>query len=298
MYHRQAVVLGLLAGLLAGCATGQPATHTAWLNRLRPFHGPAGPDILQMDVALLEREVGDPTIDHDVWAVVDEQVVSPERRALLEDNGFRVGQIGGMPPAALQKLLTSERSCINPRRLQLHADNATTLVVGPCAGTCRFQLQQDGQATQVALEQAECIVSVTPSLTEDGRIRLHFTPQVRHGEASMQPGPAADRSGWVLQQQRPTESYEPLGWDVTVAPNEYVVVGARSDRPKTLGHESFIRPAEALPVQRLLVIRTTRPDKGLEPMATSDGPPEFSLQSKSPPLALQASCTGLRGSVP
>jgi hypothetical protein len=89
-----------------------------------------------------------------------------------------------------------------------------------------------------------------------------------------------------------------LGWDVTVAPNEYVVLGARSDRPATLGHASFVRGGEAVPVQRLLVIRTTRPDKGLEPTATAEAPAELSLRSKAPPLALQASWTVARGDVP
>jgi hypothetical protein len=139
---------------------------------------------------------------------------------------------------------------------------------------------------------------VTPSLTDDGRIRLHFTPQVRHGEEAVRPGPAADRSGWVMQAQRPTESYEALGWDVTVAPNEYVIVGARSNKPATLGHASFVRPGEAVPVQRLLVIRTTRPDKGLEPPAPAEASQEVSMRSKVPPLALQASCTAMRGGSP
>jgi hypothetical protein len=248
-----------------------------------------------MDVALLERPVGDAYLDHDVWTVADEQVVPPERRALLEDNGFRLGQIGGQPPAGLQNLLTSDRTCINPRRLQLHADNATPLIVGPRADTCRFALHRDGQATQVVLEQAECVLSVTPSLAEDGRIRLHFTPQIRHGEESVRPGPSADHSNWVMQQQHPTETYDALGWDVTVAPGEYVVVGARGDKPATLGHASFVRAGEAVPVQRLLVIRTTRTEKG---PATAEAPAECSLSSKAPPLALQASCTAGRAGAP
>jgi hypothetical protein len=106
----------------------------------------------------------------------------------------------------------------------------------------------------------------------------------------MVPRPSVDRSGiysWMLQEQRPTETYAHLSWEVTLAPNEYVVVGGRLDQPQTLGHQFFIRGDEPNPVQRLLVIRTARLQPGLE---SADDP---SLH-RNPPLALQAAMTGSR----
>ena len=108
--------------------------------------------------------------------------------------------------------------------------------------------------------------------------------------------PLADRSGWTLQLQQPTEAYAALGWEVSLAPGEYLVVGARFDRPGTLGHEAFVRTDEPAPVQRLLFLRTARPgavlDLGL-PSAASDG-----TSSRPPPLALQASWSSVRGTCP
>src|SRR5947199_266853 len=104
MGRRVAGVLALLAGALAACVAGQPERS---LSRLGPagLGGPAGADVVQIDVALVERPPGDRYVNGELWQLADEQGVTLERKAVLEENGFRVGQVGGLPPAGLQALL-------------------------------------------------------------------------------------------------------------------------------------------------------------------------------------------------
>lgn len=298
MRQRRALLLGLLTGLLVGCATSEPARSTSWLSRLRPFQGPVGADVIQMDVALLERPVQDPYINQELWTHGDEQAVALERLAKLEDNGLRVCQLSGITPARLQALLTSARSCANPHRLHLRAGKPVTLSLGPPAAQCGFQMHQDDQPIDIALEQAEYLVKIVPSLTSEGKTRLQFTPQIRHGEAVPEPVPAPDRSGFVLQFQRPIETFAALTWEVTLAPNEYVVVGGQADQPQTLGYQCFVRRDEPVPVQRLLVIRTSRQAPGVTPDASFLSGEEEPSPSKTPALALQAAWTTARGSAP
>ncbi len=102
-----------------------------------------------LDVAIIERPLGDSFLNQELWSEADEQAiradvgeqaVSLERKTALEKNGFRVGQVGGlMPPAKLLSLLLSPRSC-QPHRVQLHAGNATTIPLGPVWPHCRCQL--------------------------------------------------------------------------------------------------------------------------------------------------------------
>jgi hypothetical protein len=80
---------------------------------------------------------------------------------------------------------------------------------------------------------------------------------------------------------------------VSLEPNEYVVVGARSDRPGTLGHQAFVRRDEATPVQRLLVIRTGRMAPSVTAALASSDEDEEAMPT--PSLALQASCSAVRG---
>jgi hypothetical protein len=220
MRRRQGLVIALVAALLAGCTAEKAVRSTAWLNRFRWGGTPQGPDVVQIDVAVLERPVGDLYINQGLWAFADEQVVALESKAVLEDNGFRIGQIGGITPAELQTLLTSERSC------------------------------------------------------------------------ALLPRPTPDFSGWMFQQERPVERYPTLGWEVNLSPNEYIVVGARLERPHTLGHRFFVHPDEPNPVQRLLVIRTGR--------TTAEDPslPATAEETNgywTPPLASQAAWSSARG---
>lgn len=300
MRQRRALLIGLLTGLLVGCATDETERSAPLLSRLRPFQGPTGPDVVHMQVALVECPVGDRYINEDMWSLADEQqAVDLERKAVLEDNGWRVGQVGGITPARLQALLTSERSCANPRRIEMRAGNSKTLVLGPTQAQLRYQLF-DGRAepVPVRLEQAQCSLAVTPSLAPDGRTRLKFTPQVRHGEAALVFRGGTGMSDVMLQQQWPEEVYAAQSWEVALAPNEYVVIGARWDRPRTLGYESFVRPDEARPVQRLLVVRTGRAPAEAEGEPLS-GPADSESSAKEvPPVAFQASFPAVRGKSP
>src|SRR5205085_9550383 len=60
-------------------------------------------------------------LDEDLWADTDGQAVALEHKAVLEDNGFRVGTLGGITPVKFQELITSDRSCVNPQEKKLHA---------------------------------------------------------------------------------------------------------------------------------------------------------------------------------
>lgn len=297
MRHGFGLVMALLAFLLAGCATSLPVHPTAWFNKFRQGTQPTTPDIVQMDVALIERPLADAYINHDLWTDADEQVGDMDRQAVLKENGFRIGQIGGITPTGLQELLTSKHCCSNPRRIQTHAGKPTLLYLGPATPQARYQVVQQGGNAQVTLDQAQCVLEVVPTLAANGRTKLRFTPLVQHGERTMQPYPAPDHSGWILKDQQPTENYADMSWEITLAPNEYVVVGGRYDRVDSLGHQCFVRRDESQPVQRLLVIRTGRP------VLTADANQampalEDHASLVSPSLACQAACTTARGTAP
>src|SRR5207249_539847 len=153
MRRGQALILGLLTGLLVGCAQDQPVRSIAWLDRWRPFHVPAAADVIQVEVSLVERPPGDSFINQELWTLADEQIVPLERKAVLEENGFHVGQLGGNTPAGLLTLLTCEQSNVNPRRLFVHTGQPTRVVLGPTAPSFFFRMQQEGEPANVSVEK-------------------------------------------------------------------------------------------------------------------------------------------------
>jgi hypothetical protein len=281
----------------SGCLPRQTERATARLHGPPPA-GLVGEDVVFLDVAVIERLPGDAFLNFELWSEVDEQAVradgddqavSLERKTALEKNGFRVGQVGGLlPPAKLQELLLSRRSC-QANRIQLHAGHETTIPLAPARPHCVCRLDHDGQPIDADWQKAQCLLEVIPSLTDDGRIRLHCTPHVKHGELKMAFTPLRDADGvlrWGRREQQPEEVYPWLSWTLTVAPNEYVVIGTQLDNGDTLGEQFFFSGDEQTNMQRLLVLRTAH-------VPTPGGPGD--KPNRVPPLALRASLTAARG---
>lgn len=279
-----ALVLLLGSVLVAGCVTGEGGSSTRWM-RGSAFRGPAGADVVQLEIALLERPLGDPFLNEELWQSVDERVVGPQERAVMESAGFRVGQMNALltPPQFLQ-LLTSERWNVAPHALRNRAGKPTPLTLGAPHEICRFKIDKDGEPEEVEFHRAECRLVVVATPTTGQSTTLRFTPQVIHGERDQAYRVSEDRSTLMLVTERPTETYADLAWEATLGPNEYIVIGGRYDDSQTPGHQFFVRPDEAKPVQRLLVIRA----------ATTSRSAGENADQKSPALAQQAawSATG------
>jgi hypothetical protein len=279
-----AAVLALLSATLPGCFTPDGERDGALFGVKRLFGGPTGNDVVRLCVAVVERPVGDPTLDRDLWDLVDEQVLDSDRRLQLARNGFRVGRFGGAPPPALHALVSSERTCsASPQHIQLRAGNEHIVRIGPSSSQCRFRLDQDGQSTDVELAQALCQLRVVPTLANDGGVTLRFIPFVKHGPMKQKPVAVRTPGGelqWDLVVAQDEETYPWLAWEMTVDANDTVVIGSRPDAADTLGQRSFAQTEIAAPMKRVLVLRASRVLADPAAAATSQG--------RGVPLAIQA----------
>ncbi len=292
MRHFAAALLPLLIVAVGGCLPSRPAFETTVFDVRRPPPGSSVDDGVQIDVAFVERPVGDRFLNQGLWEFADEQGVNFERKPILEDNGFRAGQVGGQPPPGLQALLNSARTCIEPHRRYLHAGKPATIELGRAWSHCSFTLRQDGRETPVVLDGARCTLEVLPTLTDDGRTTLRFTPVVKHGQKTMEPKVVKTKSGehnWEMMESEPAETYEWMSWEMTAAPNEFLVIGAALEPYDSLARRSFVYDEGAPRVQRLLVIRTWRAP--LEKSADAS-------TGRVAPLAMQAGWTTARGALP
>jgi hypothetical protein len=264
----RACAAGLLLATLAGCWFARPTMKSTWLDKLRPFHGMTGPDVVILEVSLLELPLGDRYVNQEMWTGADEQFLSPELRILQEENGFRVAMLHGRPPDRLQSMLGNERFNRNSRQRRLRSGDTTTLDIGTKLELCEFELTTDGGTQSLKLEQPFCQMQVHPVIENDNRIRISFAPQIQHYDNKRLPSISA-ASILPLQNHRVTDPYPALKFDVTLGSNEWVVVGARYDKPKSLGFQFFVQPEAEKPVQRLLVLRAARGDGGVSALPVS-----------------------------
>ena len=284
----RALFVALLFGLAGGCTSDRAVTSTTFLRRLSPFQGSNDSDSVHVDVALIQIPFADSARYSKLWTFLDEQAVALEKKGPLEENGFRIGRVGANPPAEILELVSQKRTCPDPRRVQMQPDREGRLLgLGPARAKLAFEAVQGEQSNRAEFEQAQCCLAVTPHLTDDGRTRLQAVPKIKHdnkGRLGWLPLP--DRSGWTRLTKPPEEVLSDLGWETVLGQGEYLVIGAREDRPETLGYETFIRADEPLPVKRLLILRVWRPVMG-KPF----GEDQNGYLMQAPPLAAQASWT-------
>jgi hypothetical protein len=275
-------LLGLAVLALAGCLFRRDVHAPSWM---KPFAGPAGSDVIVMDVAVLEVPVGDPYVNSELWSAADDQVVAPEIRKRLEENGLRVAKVCGRPPDGLLGLLTSERSNRNARQARKRSGDPYSVAIGPQRETLRYQPDGAGEAN--LFEQASCFLQITPQLGKDGKVQMQLVPQVQH--ADRKHGMLSPTIAMVLQTQRSTESFAPLRLDVPIGLNEYILVGAYFDRRESLGFQFFVTGTGERPVQRLLAIRAARMGQAAEPgapLAAELAPPSTPAIRAGTPLAI------------
>jgi hypothetical protein len=200
--------------------------------------------------------------------------------------------VEGITPAGLQTLLTSKRSCANPRRIFVHVGKPTNLILGPPSEHCEFRI---GSAKErCTLAQAEFTLRVVANSDSKNGLRLQLVPEIRHGANRLFPEPAPDRTGFLLQVERPMRSFSELSCETALAPNQYLVLGARLDAPQSLGFQCFFRRDEPAPVQRLLVLRASHTG-GAAPGSSLDPAEDDSRAAQPVPLAMQASLTEAAG---
>jgi hypothetical protein len=254
-----AAICAALVGLVSGCALPREVgTRTAgWYDRVRGGTGnPAGTPGLYLQTAVLDRTAPDPFLSQELWAAAAaSNPLSAEQSALLEVNGFRARVVGGIPPARLVSLLSSP-DALDPMARTVRAGEPKVVPVNGPTEAARFAVRADlkGDPAPVELADVECGLAVTARPADNGRVTLQCVPEVQHGDRQQFLKPTAD-GAFDRREQKPRDGYPTLGFEVTLGPGEYLVVGPTADPAGTLGGAFFVAAAGDRVRQRVLVVR-------------------------------------------
>jgi hypothetical protein len=261
------VVCALIAG---GCftRTARPPIESV-ARSLAPVVPVEG---IYLESVILERPLGDPFLDRDLWAEAL-PVGAQETRALLSENGLRAGVLSGSLPQRFQTLLESETESLGGRGLTFAMRKDEVLPTSGPNEVCEFGLLADlaGKRAPVALKQARGGILVRPEPLS-GRVKVWCEPQIQHGEKRDLLRPSADGTGFVKFEEVPLARYPMLGFDAPLGRNEYLLIGWHANQPDTLGAALFAVEASGQPRQRVLVIRARQVNSGPAPDLPSLGP--------------------------
>ena len=246
------LLLVMACAAAAGCFwTGE--ARTVLLDRGR---GAAQPDAgLILNTRLIEQVVGDPYLNGGLWGATA-RPVGHEQSALLARNGLRVGVLSGVLPDPFDRLVHSESATVSPMLRTVVPGRPKVVPVNGPLDRCSYRAVRDLSADPetVELSAAECGLAVTAAPAAGGRVRLACAFQVQHGDKRAWLAETADGSEFTRRDRKPLAAYPALTFEVTVGPDDYLLIGATADPADTLG-QAFFLTADDLPRQRVLVIR-------------------------------------------
>jgi hypothetical protein len=289
--NRGLALLPILFWTLSGCLWPEQIERTSYMKKFDK--GNFSPNHALIEVALIERPLADDYINNKIWERADELLADSDRRRALDSNGLRVGQLIGTMPGEFQQLLLSKQFCSNPRAMIFPAGQSRPIYLGAILPQSTFEYVAGNTRSEVAIDQARYVLDVSAAFDTQGRTKLTFTPKVETGEQVLPFVADPLNSGWRIRVERASKKYEDLSWDVTLAPNQFCIVGARLDRERTLGQTAFTEIRSDAGIQRLLVVRNCRSVTAAE--ANQVNPDELVQSDKAMPLALQAAQPVSRG---
>ncbi len=220
---------------------------------------PADGQIL-FDTRLLEQPVGESYLTRGLWAASSDPL--PHHfSALLAANGVRVGLVSGATPAEFDKLATGEGTAIAPTlRRGLAGKPKTIPVNGPfdrCTADVTDALTADRRKLQLTAVECGMIATGTPE--SGGRVTVGCQLLLQHGDKRAW-WTATEAGGFERIDERTKEDFPSLVFEVSLAPNETMVVGPTADSEDTLGGVFFFTPDQAK--QRVLVVRAKAESAG------------------------------------
>jgi len=241
----------------SGCFLSPPSREVNRTAEFRKSESVHAPGRILLHTRLIEQPLGDEYLTREVWT----QTANPlphDTSTLLSMNGFRVGVISGVIPGDLERLATSEPAVVNASLRAFLADQPKPIPVNASTEPLAMRITRAvGDEPQVLdLPNAECALIVTATPTLDGRVNLRCEPRVQHGSKQPHWGPTADGTGFERLDQRPSEQFPTLVWDLTIDRHEVLLIGSiEDDNKNTLGQNFFEIHDPSRLKQRLLAIQ-------------------------------------------
>ena len=249
--RRRVALLAALIGAV-GCVSDK-SEHRGWLERTSASAPAADPNVFHLEYTVVERVIGAPEIDREVWRHTDQLVLPAETRSMLEEQGIRVGVVRGMPPAAIESLVAAPKSVTGRRLRRFQIDSPATLNLESARPQFRYHDPADpAKSSARILTDAQPQFDVMVEQVSPGQCRLRLTPQIEHHSTKLA---EAKELGWGVSSALPIEKFDSLKISLTLRDDDLLVIGTDVHKADTLGHALFTAEAEGKGVQRLFLVR-------------------------------------------
>jgi hypothetical protein len=269
---RLRAALCFFVGVLSGCQALSPNKIVGEHTLLKPAH--ASPDSVTMQIVWARFPVGDPALNDEAWREIDETTIEPAVRSELANNGFRVGIVGGSPPAAIAHVLQegttkgdqesadpttkslelSTDPIVHGRVRQLRRDQRSEIQASETFASLPLLVNGSRELSGRTYEQAQAIYALRVDPQPDRAVQVELTPELHHGDPRLR-WTGGDEG--ILRQAslREREVFEKMRMRVKLVPGQMLVLMSLPDAGSRLAHWFHTVNSVDGPQQKLILIR-------------------------------------------
>lgn len=183
--------------------------------------------------------------DFESFIDTTDQKLPYETRRRLDENGLRVSVVSNINSSQLQRLLTPQipkREWLTQQELELeqagklepvyrlvsqrHVEKkrgeSFNVEVSPTRAQSSWEVFDEENELSDDAELAQCQMRITSWPQPDGSVKVHFLPEVHHGQKVSRIGSVGQN--FAVQQSRDVKSLRSLEFELTVRPGEAIVV--------------------------------------------------------------------------
>ncbi len=280
--HRCCAILAatLVACTASGCAGWLPGGREP--DPIKPSFGSieVPKDAVGIETILIRLSPYQVSQLNEVWAMLDEQSVAPERRFVMDRNGIRVAKAPGQLPAILDGWLRDSerrRSGDPMEQTGLAADVTTYSQLWRCRPNSRKEVTirnlahdditifyNDGATKGATYSGPHLLFSLHAAPQGDGTASVRLTPEIQYGEASRKV--VARDSAIRTDERRPNVVWDDVSIEMRLRQGDCIVLGPTHES-RGLGEHFFhcmTSSGELQPVLMLARLSEMRLDDAFE----------------------------------
>jgi hypothetical protein len=269
--------MNVLAVGLVGCrawplTAPEESNAPARQNLLKPVG--MAEDGFSIEIITVRYPLGDDELNEAAWSQIDEQAIPVDVRRRLADNGLRAGTIAGQLPAEIARILTAaeqpatlaeaaanfaQAPVVSRQRMQLHSGWRGQLLASRVYDEVPLLVrEQNGDRIDVSgkpFRLAQGIFDVTAAATGDRRVKLHFAPELHHGEPRQSFVVESEDAQLRPQASKQKKVFDSLAFDATLATEQMLVIASLPERPGTVGHVFLTEQQADQTQQKMMIVR-------------------------------------------
>jgi len=264
---RWALVAGLLMAAGSGCSLFTPKAARAILDKppslpTAAAATPEGETRLGYHTRLVDQPAGSAYLNSGLWAEATNPL-NHEQTTLLALNGLRLGVFSSNPPAELERLASSDATVLSPMLRSGVAGKPRVIPVNGPIERCTIGAVAafNAEAKPKTFELVECGLTLTATALPGDKLKLRGAFQIQHGERQPWLRPTSDGSGFARTDQRASEAFPALTFEVILGRSDLLVIGATDDPAEKLGQAYFFSHQTDRIRQRVLLLQAGTLDR-------------------------------------